>query len=459
MGDVPTTQGGRQQRLISLVGPYLSGKTSLLEAILARTGAIPRQGTIEGNSTIGDASPEARAHTMSVEMNVATTEFMGDTYTFLDCPGSIEFQHEALAAVKASDVAIVVTEPDPKKVPALQLILRQLEDQGVPHLIFLNKIDEADMRVRDLIPLLQPASRKPLVLRQVPIWKDGIATGFVELALERAYVYKEHAESQVIEMPADVKEREHEARFHMLEQLADYDDQLMEQLLSDIPPPRDKVFEDLSMELREGKICPVLIGSAKNANGILRLMKTLRHDAPKVADTAKRLGLGSVKSAAFVVKTLHTSHGGKMSVARVLAGEIADSATVRSGDKEERVAGVFTLKGQEATKRGAAMAGETVALGRLEKVLTGETLTTDKTSLKAIAMEAAQPPVFHVAIAVKEKKDEVKLTAAVHKHHRGGPVARFRAQPADQPDGAVGPGRDASAGGARKTHAQIWRAR
>jgi len=406
---------GRTARLIAIVGPYLSGKTTLLEAILARNDAIPRQGTVTARNTVGDASPEARAHAMSVEMNVASTEFMGDSYTFLDCPGSIEFQQDSLSAIMACDAAIVVCEPDPKKVPALQLILRQLEDHDVPHFLFLNKIDKADMRVRDLIPLLQPASRKPLVLRQVPIWKDGIATGYVDLALERAFVYREHAASEVVDIPKDVKDREHEARFHMLEQLADYDDQLMEQLLSDIPPPRDKVFDDLKQELKDGKICPVMIGSAEHGNGIIRLMKALRHEAPKVEATAVRLGLEKAKSAAYVVKTSHTPHGGKLSVARVLAGEFADGTTVYGASKEERIAGVFALKGQEAIKRAPAKAGETVAFGKLESIGTGETLTADKAPLKQAKHIVAPEPVFHSAIAVKEKKDEVKLTSAVHK--------------------------------------------
>jgi len=414
MGD-SDAPAGRTTRLISIVGPYLSGKTTLLEAILARTGAVQRQGTVAAGNTVGDSSPEARAHAMSVEMNVATTEFMGDSYTFLDCPGSIEFQQDSLSAILASDAAVVVCEPDPKKVPALQLILRQLEDNGVPHFLFLNKIDKAEMKVRDLIPLLQPASTKPLVLRQVPIWKDNIATGFVDLALERAFVYREHAASEVVEMPLGVKEREHEARFHMLEQLADYDDQLMEQLLSDIPPPRDKVFDDLRQELKDGKICPVLIGSAEHGNGISRLMKALRHEAPVVSATAKRLGLEKAKSAAYVVKTLHSTHGGKLSVARVLAGEFAESATVHGNETEERIAGVMAIKGQEAIKRGTAKAGETVAFAKLEHIVTGETLTTDKTPVEQVARIAAPEPVFHIAIVVKEKKDEVKLTAAIHK--------------------------------------------
>ena len=108
----------------------------------------------------------------------------------------------------------------------------------------------------------------------------------------------------------------------MLEQLADYDDELMEQLLSDVPPPRDKIFDDLTDDLRKGLICPVLLGSAQNGNGILRLLKALRHEAPLVADTARRLKLENAKSAAYVFKTLHTAHGGKLSLARVLTGDI-----------------------------------------------------------------------------------------------------------------------------------------
>lgn len=90
------------------------------------------------------------------------------------------------------------------------------------------------------------------MLRQIPIWKNGIATGFVDLALERAFVYREHAPSEVVDIPKDLLDREHEARFNMLEKLADYDDELMEQLLSDIEPPRDRVFDDLAKELKRG---------------------------------------------------------------------------------------------------------------------------------------------------------------------------------------------------------------
>ena len=407
---------GRSSRCIALIGPYLSGKTTLLEAILARTGAVTRQGTIADKTTIGDASAEARDHGMSVALNIADVSFLGDNFTFIDCPGSIEFQHEGALALTACDAAVVVSEPDAKRVPALQVLLKQLEDRAIPHFLFLNKIDTFLTAVREIIPVLQPASTKPLVLRQIPIWENGVATGFIDLALERASVYRRHAPSEIIELPASVLDREKEARFHMLEQLADYDDELMEQLLSDAAPPKDKVFEDLAKELKEGLICPVLLGSAENGNGILRLLKALRHEVPFVTETAKRLKVENTKSSAYVLKSVYTPHGGKLSVARVLTGEFADGATVVGGQgADERIAGLFSLKGEEAVKRATAKEGDTVALGRLEHIRTGETITGEKGSIVQVKGPVAPEPVLASSIGLKDRKDEVKLSAALTK--------------------------------------------
>ena len=404
---------GRSSRCIALVGPYLSGKTTLLEAILARTGAVTRQGRIADRNTAGDASQEARDHGMSVELNVADVSFLGDSFTFIDCPGSIEFQHEGAVALTGCDAAVVVCEPDPKRVPALQLILKQLEDRGIPRFLFLNKIDSFDTGVRDILPILQPASSRPLVLRQIPIWENGAASGFVDLALERAFIYREQDNAAAAETPGSVKERETEARYKMLEQLADYDDELMEQLLSDAQPPRDKVFADLIKDLQEGLIVPVLLGSAENGNGILRLLKALRHEAPFVDRIAKRLKLENAKSAGLVLKTMYTPHGGKLSLVRVLSGEFGEGSVVQGAKSEERAAAAFALLGQEAKKRPGAKAGETVALGRLEKIYSGETLSTEKAGGTQVKVPEPPEPVFGVAIGVKDRKDEVKLTGAL----------------------------------------------
>jgi elongation factor G len=403
-------------RCIGIFGPFASGKTSLLEAILARTGATDKPGSVDAGNSVGDAAPEARAHQMSVEINAAEAEFMGDTYTFIDCPGSVEFSYETEPCLAAIDGAIIVAEPDAKKIPALQVFMKALEERGIPRWLFLNKIDKAGMGVRDALAMLQPASDIPLVLRQLPIWKDGIATGFIDLALDRAFVYREHAESEVIALDAeeDIARRD-EARFTMLETLADHDDELMEQLLEDIQPPRDAIFRDLAKEARQGLIVPVLIGSALNGNGILRLLKALRHEAPSVAETRARLGLkddgGTVLQ---VMKTIHTTHGGKLSLTRVLSGRIDDATELASRDGDAgKISGIYRLIGQKATKRGAADAGETVALGKLDAARTGQTLVPRGATPPETVEPRPPQPVLQKVVSPAERKDEVRLSAAL----------------------------------------------
>jgi elongation factor G len=417
-GSAPNGTRNSGPRCIALVGPFQSGKTTLLEAILARTGAIQRQGTVEAGTTVGDASKEARHHKMSVEASVATTSFMGDSYTFIDCPGSIEFIHDMRAVLPAVDAAIVVCELDEKKIPQLQLILRELEDQNIPRFLFVNKLDKADRSVQDALAMLQPASRRKLLVRQLPTFSaDNILTGFVDLALERAFVYKEHAPSEVIELKGSELESEKTARFSMLETLADHDDELMTQLLEDIQPPRDKVFDDLSKELREGQVCPVLMGIATRSNGVLRLLKALRHESPGVEITAKRLGVKAGNEAvALVLKTFHTAHGGKMSIARMLSGQAGDGATFITPETEAgRASAVFRVMGQHFDKRPQATAGDTVAFGKLDYAKTGDTLSMGKQAHPALVQVKPSAPVLATAVQAKERKDDVKLGAAFTK--------------------------------------------
>src|SRR5580692_12474880 len=405
----------RGPRCVALVGPFQSGKTTLLEAILARTGAIPRAGSVDAGTSVGDASPEARHHKMGTGLTAATTNFMGDSYTFIDCPGSIEFANDMRAAIPAVDAAIVVCEADEKKLPQLQIILRELEELKIPRFLFLNKIDRANKRIRETLATLQPASRVPLVLRQIPIWNGELIEGFVDLALERAFVYREHKASEIVDLAGGDLDREKEARFSMLEKLADHDDALMEQLLEDIAPPRDAVFDDLARELREGMICPVLLGSALRENGVSRLMKALRHEAPGVAETARRLGASSPKDAlAYVFKTMHLQHGGKLSLTRVLAGHLDDGATLQSqGGETGRVSGILSVNGAHDTKRAAAEAGDMVALGKLDTVRTGDTLSSGKTAPPSLVSVAPSPPVLAAALAATDRKDDVKLGQAL----------------------------------------------
>lgn len=411
--------GGRRTgpKCIAIVGPFASGKTTLFEALLARTGAIPKQQPVSSGSTVSDHSAEARAHAMSVEAVFATTQFMGESITFVDCPGSVEFAFEAEPVLAACDLAVVVVEPDEKKIPALQVIMRKLDELGIPRILFLNKIDKATSGVRDTLKLLQPVSRAPLLLRQIPLRKDGVIVGSIDLALERAYIYREYAASEIADIHSDDKAQELEARFAMLETLADHDDQLMEQLLEEIEPPKDAIFDDLAADLRDGTVTPVLIGSAEKGNGTLRLLKAIRHDAPDVEATRKRLGLGDGNASVVqVMKTIHTSHAGKLSVSRILSGQVTDGAELwLNATDTAKVSGIYRMLGKDQSKLATAGAGDTVALGKLDNVSTGQTLTSAKGGTKPLVSLAPPKPVYAFALRPKERKDEVKMSAAIQR--------------------------------------------
>ncbi len=413
------SKGRRHQgpRLIAIVGPYQSGKTTLLEAMLMRTSAIKRQGSIAEKSTIGDATPEARDHVMGVELNTARTTYMDESMAFIDLPGSVEFAAESRAVLAVCDAAIVVCEADAKKTPALQVILKSLDDIGLPRMIFLNKVDKSQESPSDVLAWLQPASSSTLVLRQIPITENGVVTGFVDLAQERAYRYRERADSQIVDMPSDIAALEKSERFAMLEKLADHDDELMEQLLNEMVPSKEKIFDDLHKELTEGFITPVFFGSAEHGHGVGRLLKALRHDVPGVDETARRMGLADdVSSAVQVLKTIHTPHGGKLSLARVMRGSLQDGVSVSSADGEvHRIAGLYALQGQMQNKLANAEAGDVVALGRLDKIATGETVSVSKGPVPQLLELGPVSGVYGFAVSVQDRKDEVKLTGAIQK--------------------------------------------
>ncbi len=416
--------GGRGPRTVALVGPYGSGKTTLLESMLAVTGAIQRKGDVTNKNSVGDSSPESRARQMSVEVNCAATEFLGEKFTFLDCPGSIEFLQETLNVLPGIDAAIVVCEPEHAKTQMLKPFLKRLSDAGVPHFLFVNKIDKANGALRDFLYLLQEASDKPLLLRQIPIWEQGAVAGFVDLALERAFVYRPNAASEVVNIN-DVR-REKEARFQMLERLADYDEHLMEELLSDMEPPQDEVFGDLTREFSDCQVVPVLIGSAYGDNGVRRLLKALRHEVPDVKAAAKRVGVKANGPATVqIMKSYHSAHGGKLSLARVLAGSLKDGLVLHSrAGNETRLGGLFTLQGATAARVSAAGPGDTIALARLEGVSTGDMLSSDGPPTGKPQVEKLEP-VYRLAIDAADRKDEVKLTAAIGKLHEEDPSLDF----------------------------------
>jgi len=405
-------------RCAALVGPYLSGKTTLLESLLFTTGAIGRKGTVKDGNSVGDGAPEARARKMSTEVSAASCEFLGEQWTFLDCPGSVELAQETQHALMAADAAVVVCEPEVSKALTISPLLKFLDDRKIPHMLFINKMDISAHRVREVLEALQAISSRPLVLRQVPIRatdKSGAdhVTGYVDLVSERAYQYKPGLASDLIKIPEDLVEREQEARRTMLESLADFDDKLLEQLLEDAVPEKREIYSQLSKDLAGDLIVPVFLGAADRDHGVRRLLKALRHEVPGPAETAKRLGIkaDAADAVAQVFKTYHQAHTGKLGLARVWQGKLQDGMNLNG----HRVGGIARMKGHELQKLASAGIGEVVALGRMDQVATGALLSASGKASIATAWPERLAKLFSLAIETENRQDEVKLTAALHK--------------------------------------------
>lgn len=415
-----TITGGRPgsgaHRVVALCGPYLSGKTSLLESILYATGAIGRRGSTRAGTSIGDGAVEARKRNMGTEINVAAVDYLGDQWTFLDVPGSIEFQHDAFAGLAVCDAAVLVCEPSVERVMALTPLLKFIEDRHIPHVIFVNKIDSAEVRVRDLLSALQSVSRRRLVLRQVPIRRataDGSeeTVGYVDLVSERAYRYRSSGASDLIEMPAEVLPREAEARRDLLETLSEFDDALLEQLIEDIAPEKSLIYRDLHDEFCTDKIVPVLLGAGDRENGVRRLLKALRHDTPFVAETARRRALPSDGAPlAECFKVLHQSHAGKLSLCRIWSGTLAEGQSVGG----QRIGSILRPFGQRLDKIAEARAGEIVALAKVEALSSGQVLGPSATAAST-DFPTADAAVFGLALSARNRNDEVKLSGALQK--------------------------------------------
>lgn len=400
-------------RSVAIVGPYLSGKTTLLESLLWVSGAVSRKGSVQDKNTVGDSAQEARDRQMSVEVNAATTEYEGVRFTFLDCPGSVEFAQETYNALIGVDAVVIVCEAVADRVLTLAPIFKFLDDWEIPHLVFLNKMDRADVDFMDVLHALKAVSSRPLIPHQYPIGRGESLTGFIDLVTEQAYHYHAGAPADPVVFPEELKEQEQLARMEMLETLANWDDHLLEELLEEVNPPEEEIWQDLKMELGADLIVPVFFGCADRDFGVRPLLEALLREAPDPDTTAERRGikLSANTPLAQVLKTYYTPQGGKLSLVRVWQGSITDGMSLNG----VRVGGMYRLMGLQQQSVNSAEAGDIVALGRMEGIKTGMTLTTDAQQAAELPRAEQLKPVFAMAIRAEKRNDEVKLTGALAK--------------------------------------------
>jgi elongation factor G len=399
-------------RAIALVGPGGAGKTSLAEALLFCSGAIDRQGSVDSGNCVGDASPEARARRGSTELNLMHFDYLDDRFALIDTPGSVGFMADGALGIAVCDLAILVVDPEEGRAQLAEPTLRQLEELDIPHIIFVNKIDQARGRLRDLLEVLQPLSSKPLLARHIPIWEGDRITGFVDVGLERAFHYVPGKPSERTEIPPELMEREVADRMHLLEQLADHDDSLLEQLLMDETPDPKTVLADLARETGEHLGVPVMFGSALNGFGVRRLLKALRHEAPVPDRAAIRLGAEDV--CALIFKVSNGNQIGRLAYARIFGGALSEGSELKSARGPVRIGTLLRMQGEKSAKTPRAEQGDIVAIAKLEGVQAGEWLVAKGEPYPSPAIDRLAANHI-IAIAPRNRNDDVKLSTALHK--------------------------------------------
>ena len=411
-------------RNVAFVGPHHTGKTTLVEAILAHTGAIGRRGSIADGTTVTDHEPEDAAHLQSTTAGFAHTTADGIEITIVDTPGFIDFFEETKQVLAGIDAAVVVIEADPARIVQTQTIVDYLESTHMPHIFVVNRMDRPGADFPVTLSALQAAYGRHVVAEQWPLGSAEHFVGYIDLAQKKAYRFDPaasttHVSEAETEIPAELQETAQRRHSELLEAMADFDDHLMEELLEGVEPALDEIERDLCAECAHDQVVPVLVAAGAAGAGVPAIVRAIERWFPSPADApgldAEGRSIAPDPAGPVIARVVKTSihpQSGKLSIARILSGTLKADATlsnITKRDEKARLGGLYRLQGKKQEPIPEAGPGTIVALARLDSVSTGDTLTSNGHKV-LLARGAVAEPVFAVAIKPKERIDEAKIS-------------------------------------------------
>jgi elongation factor G len=411
-------------RNVAFVGPHHTGKTTLVEAILAHTGAIGRRGSIADGTTVTDHEPEDAAHLQSTTATFAHAMADGIEITIVDTPGFIDFFEETKQALAGVDAAVVVAEADPGRVVQTQAIVDHLESTNMPHIFVVNRMDRPGADFSATLTALQESYGRHVVAEQWPLGSAEHFAGYIDLAQMKAYRFEgapsaTHVSETEDAIPSDLQEMVHGRHVELLEAMADFDDHLMEELLEGVEPPLEEIERDLCTECSHDQVVPVLVAAGASGAGVPAIVRAIEKWFPSPAQAphldAEGRPIAPDPAGPVIARVIKTSihpQSGKLSIARILSGTIKADATltnITKRDEKIRLGGLYRLQGKKQEPITEAGPGSIVALARLDSVSTGDTLTSNGHKVLLPRAPVAEP-VFAVAIKPKERIDEAKIS-------------------------------------------------
>ncbi len=411
-------------RNVAIVGHGGSGKTTLAEALLHIAGATKRLGRVEDGTTVCDHDPEEQARGFSLSLAVAPFEWKGHKVNLIDTPGYADFVGDAHAALRVADLAVFVVSAVEGVQVQTEVLWRAAADLGLPRMVFVNKLDRERASFESVLDELRDRFGAGVAPLELPIGAEAAFRGVADLLTDTAWLYDQGKATRG-EIPDDMEALEHQVHENLVEGIVVGDDDLMERYLDGDMPSLEQLEATLAVGVDEASVFPVVCGSATAEIGIDRLADFLCEIGPSPLDRPPvEVAAGDSTSPvkpdptgqplALVFKTIADQFVGHVTQFKVLSGTIrADDHLVntRSGT-DERLHGLFTLRGRSQEPTREVVAGDIGAVSKLSATATGDTLAPKGTPVTVPPIEFPEP-LLGVAITARTQSDDDKLANAL----------------------------------------------
>ncbi|MFT3855713.1 MAG: elongation factor G [Ilumatobacteraceae bacterium] len=425
-------------RNVALLGHSGSGKTTLAEALLARSGTTTRAGRVDDGSSTLDSEPEEVARKISISLALAPFEWRasnGSSYkvNVIDCPGYPDFVGEVRAALDVADLAVLVVSAVDGVEVQTELLWREVAARGLPRMVFVNKEDKDRADFHGVLEQLRAAFGSGFAPLELPLGEAASLHGVADVLSEEAYDYEPGGTHHSTPMPADVADEEHALHDSVIEEIVSGDDEQLERYLGGEVPSVADLEKALAHEVLDGQEFPVLIGSALTGVGVDRLADFVCEIGPSPAARPTTVTAGTEqvdvdadaggKPLVHVFKTIADPFVGQLSVFKVLSGTVRadDRLTNSRSGAEERLHGLFTLRGKDQQPVGELVAGDIGAVAKLSATQTGDTLAPKGSPVRVAASEVVMAN-HGVAIVPHTQADDDKLNAALQRLQAEDPV-------------------------------------
>lgn len=416
-------------RNVAVLGHSGCGKTTIVEACLHVSGASKRFGRVEEGNTVSDYDAEEIKRKVSISSSIVPVEWLEEKINLIDTPGYFDFVGEARQALKVADLALIVVDAKSGVEVGTEKAWEMAEEFGVPKMIFVNGMDDENASLDDVVEALKQQFGKSIAPLQIPFYKDGKFTGFVNAIRRKARKF-ENGLVEPCDMPAGMEDEVEAMRKLIEEAVAETDDELMEKFFEDESFTEDEIHRGINVGIVDGTVTPVICGAAVTTLGIRVLLNSINKFLPSTNKVKPVIEAVNPKTgdpveincdkndpfSAFVFKTIADPYVGRLSIFKVTSGVIKKDTMVKNVNKNiaEKIGKIYMLRGKEQIEVPSLQAGDIGAVAKLQNTSTNDTLASADRPIEIEAITYPQA-LFSRAVKSKNKGDEDKLAGAIAK--------------------------------------------